>query len=170
MNAIVIEQTRDETKLAFEVHQNASLQKIRLARAKLFSRAISEMTGAPVDVEFDFKSRALQSTGSVLRLEISFRVAGILGADEGSRDSEQAHKEPVVSVNCEWEVEYKLREGFRLTPKHIRAFRTGNAIFNTWPYFREYLQENSVRMGYPPIVAPFLRLQPKAVAPKSEAG
>ena len=34
MNAIVIEQNQDETRLAFEVNQSAAINRIRLARAK----------------------------------------------------------------------------------------------------------------------------------------
>ena len=57
MNAIVIEQTQDETKLAFEVHQNAAINRIRLARAKAASQAIDGAPKSHISVALNFKSK-----------------------------------------------------------------------------------------------------------------
>lgn len=172
MNAIVIEQTQGETKLAFEVHQNAAINRIRLARAKVVSQTINEAQ-TPIDVMFNFKSKPTTAPPNVLRLEIAFRMAGIEEKQEGKEDapekkSDEKKPEPVVLVECAYEVDYVLREGFEITPEHVRAFKDGNAIFNAWPYFREYLQSNLQRMGLPPLTAPFLRLQPKPKPRKRE--
>lgn len=173
MNAIVIEQNQDETKLAFEVHQNAAIDRIRLARAKVASQVIEERPRAPIAVMFTFKSKPITTPSSVLRLEIAFRMVGVEEKEEGKKDApekkpEDKKPEPVVLVECAYEVDYALREGFSITPEHVKAFKDGNAIFNTWPYFREYLQNNLQRMGLPPLTAPFLRLQPKPKPRKRE--
>jgi len=173
MNAIVIEQSQDETKLAVEVHLNAAISRIRLARAKVVSRAIDEAPKTHIAVVFNFKSKPLNAPASILRLEIAFRMAGIEekeDAEEGALDKKTGDKkpEPVILVECAYEVDYVLREGFEITSEHMKAFKDGNAIFNAWPYFREYLQNNLQRMGLPPLVAPFLRIQPKAKPRKRE--
>jgi hypothetical protein len=173
MTAIVIEQTQDEIKLAFEVHQNATINRIRLARAKVVSQAIDEALTSHIAVTFTFKSKPMKAPTNVLRLEIAFRMAGVEQKDEGKEEPLQKKPgdkkpEPVVSVECAYEVDYVLREGFEITPEHVKAFRDGNAIFNSWPYFREYLQNNLQRMGLPPLTAPFLRLQPKPRPRKRE--
>jgi hypothetical protein len=173
MSAIVIEQNQDETKLAFEVHQNADITQIRLARAKVASQAIAEGPKTPIAVLFNFKSKAVAAPASVLRLEIAFRMTGIEEKEERTEDApakkpDEKKPEPVVLVECAYEVDYALREGFELTPEQVKAFKDGNAIFNAWPYFREYLQNNLQRMGLPPLTAPFLRLQPKAKPRKRE--
>ena len=62
----------------------------------------------------------------------------------------------------------RQREGFEIASEHVKAFKDGNAIFNAWPYFREYLRNNLQRMGMPPLTAPFLRLQPKPKSRKRE--
>jgi len=163
MNAIVIEQSPEETKRAFEVHQNGSIHRVRLARAKVASQAFDTVPEGRVAVTFDFKSRQLNAPANILRLEIAFRMAGI-AETEGAEPEEKP--EPVVLVECAYEVDYVLREEFEVTPEQVRAFKDGNAIFNVWPYFREYLQNNLQRMGLPSLTAPFLRLQPRAKGQK----
>ena len=76
-------------------------------------------------------------------------------------EKQPAKKQTVVSLECTYAVDYQLREGFEPSPKQVKAFKDGNVIFNCWPYFREYLQNSVQRMGFPPLVAPFLRVQPK---------
>ncbi len=169
MNAIVIEQSQDETKLAFEVNQSAAISRIRLARAKVASQAIDEAPKVPLTVMFSFKSKPMNAPPNVLRLEIAFRMAGIEekeAAKKDAREKEAVGKkpEPVVLVECAYEVDYVLREDFEITPGHVKAFKDGNAFFNAWPYFREYLQNNLQRMGLPALTAPFLRLQPRLKA------
>lgn len=166
MNAIIIYQNEDETKLAFEVNSNAAIGRIRLARAKVASQAMDKGLKSPIAVTFNFKSKPVNSPANVLRLEIAFRMAGVEEKEEGKtgapeRNPDEKKPEPVVLVECAYEVDYVLREGFSITPDHVKAFKDGNAIFNAWPYFREYLQNNLQRMGLPPLTAPFLRLQPK---------
>jgi len=173
MNAIIIEQNQDATKLAFEVNSNAAIGRIRLARAKVASQAMDEGLKSPIAVTFNFKSKPISAPANVLRLEIAFRMAGIEEKEEGKKGtpekkSDDKKPEPVVLVECAYEVDYVLRDGFSITPEHVKAFKDGNAIFNAWPYFREYLQNNLQRMGLPPLTAPFLRLQPKPKPRKRE--
>mgnify|MGYP005829204143 CR=1 FL=1 len=165
MNAIIIEQNPDEIRLAFEVNQNASIDRIRLARAKVASRGMDEPPRSPIAVMFNFKSKPVNSPDGVMRIAIMFRMAGVEEKEEAKRETK---REPVVLVECAYEVDYVLREGFPITPDHVKAFQDGNAVFNAWPYFREYLQNSLQRMGLPPLTAPFLRLQPKPKPRKRE--
>ena len=92
MNAIVIEQNQDQTKLAFEVHQNAAINRIRLARAKVASHVIDEAPTALITVVFNFKSKPLSAPPNVLRLEIAFRMAGIEEKEEGKEDAPEKNE------------------------------------------------------------------------------
>jgi len=152
LNTLVIEQAPAEVKLAFEVHQHSSLQSIRLVRAKLASNANPVESEASVAVGFDFRSKLVEARPGLLRIAVSFRMAG---AAEGVAP-------PAVAVEALFEADYQLHEGYAPAEAAARAFKDGNAIFNVWPYFREFLQSSLQRMGLPPLTAPFLRLQPKA--------
>jgi hypothetical protein len=159
VNAIVIEQSADDARLAVEVHQNAAIQRIRLAKAKLSARSVDETSKARVGITFQFKSKGVPVRPDLLRVEITFRVSGV-----EEDDNEEGNAEQVLLVDCAYEVEYAIREGFEITAAHVKAFKDGNAIFNAWPFFREYLQTSMLRMGMPPLTAPFLRLEQKAKA------
>lgn len=152
MKAISIEQTPEEAKLAFEVHRHASIAEMRLSRAEVRARRVSG--SSPVAIELSFKAKRLPSAVGALCVEVAFTMVGqAAGAPR--------NKTPGILVDCVYEVEYALEEGFEPSPIQIKAFKDGNAIFNAWPYFREFLQSSVQRMGLPPLVVPFLRLQPK---------
>jgi hypothetical protein len=55
--------------------------------------------------------------------------------------------ERLMEVKVVFELEYALNEGYRPTPDHIEAFMEGNAVLHCWPYFREFVQSSTQRMG-----------------------
>jgi hypothetical protein len=159
MNPIIIEQTQEEMALAFEVHCNAAICAVRLSRSKLAGQPLDEAPEGPVVIKFTMKSRSVEAPKGKLRVEVDFRMAGEIEPQPAER--QPAKKHTIASLECTYAVDYQLREGFEPSPKQVKAFKDGNVIFNCWPYFREYLQESVQRMGFPPLVAPFLRVQPK---------
>ena len=64
----------------------------------------------------------------------------------------------VFRVECQFKAEYGLLEGFVPSEKQIEAFQCANAVFNCWPFFREYVQNTAARMNLPPPPIPFLRI------------
>ena len=89
-----------------------------------------------------------------------------------------ANKAPVFSVECVYELCYRLKEDYKPQADEIEAFKNGNAVFNCWPYFREFFQNLTARMGQTPPPLPLLRIVPKPATPvkpepnpvKAEAG
>ncbi len=161
MNPILIEQTRQEIGLAIEVHRNAAICAIRLARGKTASQPLDETLKGPIVVKFTTKSRSVAAPKGKLRIEVDFRVAGEVKPPRGEKSP--VKKEAIVRVECTFALDYQLREGFEPSAKQVKAFKDGNVIFNCWPYFREYLQDSIQRMGFPPLAAPFLGVQPKPI-------
>jgi hypothetical protein len=150
---LAIEQTPEEMLLAFQVHSRAAIEAVRVSSATWQSRPADPSQDAPIKLEFHKSSEQAPGPPDHLRIDIHFRATGRNDGDEPGRE--------VFSVDCTFEVDYSLQEGFEITPEQVEAFKGGNAIFNAWPYFREFLQNAVQRMGLPPLAAPFLRLQPK---------
>ncbi len=48
----------------------------------------------------------------------------------------------------------------------MEYYLTINPISNSWPYWREFVQSMSARMGFPALTVPFLEISPKKSAPK----
>jgi hypothetical protein len=168
MNTIFIGQTPGQTRLSADLIQSSNLQQIRLVRSKLaLAESIADQP-APLAVTFSFGATKETSPAGILRLNVAFQMVG-LPEDSSGTETTSPPEGPVVEVDCAFRLDYDLRPGFQPTDAQIEAFKDGNAIFNAWPYFREYLQSTFQRMGLPPFTLPFLRLHPKPSPPKADA-
>jgi len=154
MNNCTIFQTEEETKLAIAVHQNAQIGNVRLVRAKVTAEHPDNALKEPINVSMGVKAKQVECASGQLLVEVYFRMAGSSKAD-------QSKTKTVICVECTFEASYHLTADFTPTIEQIRAFKEGNAIFNCWPYCRQFVQEMIQRMGYPPLVIPFLRVQTK---------
>ena len=105
-------------------------------------------------MEVDFKPAAFHVEPESLTLDTDFKFAI---AREGQKDN------PVVLIECRFEGQYALVPEYIPSQEQIEAFRTANAVFNCWPFFREYVQNTTVRLGFPPPPIPFLRMTQKQV-------
>ncbi len=65
--------------------------------------------------------------------------------------------EPLLHVEAKFLLAYVVRDLDDLTDAHCEAFADLNALFNVWPYWREYVQSITTRMGLPGLVLPVYR-------------
>ncbi len=155
MSAIIVEQKAEEAKLAIAVHRNSYIDGMRLASAKMTRKSPKyKLRSAALTPHFRFSGKPIESGSGLLQIRIDFRFQGTVEVMD-----KLVRIEPVVEILCAYEVDYRLHEGFELSSGQARAFASGNAVFNAWPYFREFLQTSLQRMGFPALVAPFLRIQ-----------
>jgi len=154
---MIIEQDAQETKDSFAFHANAAMRDLRLAEGTIWSAGpfTADIAEAGLLSEIQFRpGEAKAATGSVT-LCIEFQYRALNGA---------ANEVEVLKLGCRFEVEYALRDDFHPTPAQVQAFHRGNAVFNCWPFFREFVLNTTVRLAYPPSLIPFLRLVPKPTA------
>jgi preprotein translocase subunit SecB len=52
---------------------------------------------------------------------------------------------------------YEVESLDKFTPDQVAAFLPSIALGNVWPYWREFVQSTTVRMGLPPLRVPLLR-------------
>jgi hypothetical protein len=149
--SIVIEQDEEQVANAFEVNRNVVLRGIRLANATLSSKPLGEGQNAVLQTQVSFEPSNVSSESEALVLCVSFLFRIVEGEDGTER----------VSISCQLEADYGVRPGCVLSGQQIAAFHSGNAIFNCWPFFREYVQNSTVRMNYPAPPIPLLRLIPQ---------
>ena len=152
--SITIEQTKEQVADSFELNRHVYLRSIRMAKSSLWSESISMLEGVhgPLESRIDFNPAEVKKLDSVLLLNTTFKFNVYAASASPARE--------VVRIECQFEAEYGLASGYTPAEGHIKAFHEGNAIFNCWPYFREYVQSSAVRMNYPPPPVPLLRLIP----------
>jgi hypothetical protein len=162
---ILIEQTNEEILAAASVHRNASLKELRLRSSTLdCCTDLDQITGSLLDTDISFSPSAARVEQAILRLSIDFTFRIVKRALD-----DDSPEENFLTVACKFEADYGLREGHSPSEAEISSFHRGNAVFNCWPYFREYIHSSVVRMGFPPPPVPFLRLQPKPDAVQVQA-
>jgi hypothetical protein len=118
--------------------------------------ARGECPDLPIKLEATFTSSYVGIQAEVLSVELDFHL--------DAKDSSEAEKN-VLDLGCTFEANYELLQNYKPAQDEIDAFSAGNAVFNCWPYFREIVQNLTLRMGFsiPPI--PFLRIQTKPTQP-----
>ena len=98
--------------------------------------------------------------GSRLRVLVKYLVLGKTGLGQASTI--------LVRITSTFELIYSLPEEVEPTPAEINAFCKTNAMLNSWPYWREFVQNTIVRMNMPPLTLPLFRLMP--MPPTTAAG
>jgi preprotein translocase subunit SecB len=61
-----------------------------------------------------------------------------------------------VTVSAVYRVEYSLEPGVALADADVEAFARINSTYNVWPYWREFVQSATTRMGFPALTLPTL--------------
>jgi hypothetical protein len=85
-----------------------------------------------------------------LRTTLQFHFSA---GEEGKSDR------PLLVIAATFIAEYQMAEGFNPSPKELNAFMKTNAVFNCWPYWREYVNATAARMNLPHLTLPFFRVR-----------
>ncbi len=62
------------------------------------------------------------------------------------------------SIEATFALTYSVAEMAEATDIQFQAFGVSTGIYNCWPYWREFLQSISTRLGIPPVMLPPFRI------------
>lgn len=92
-----------------------------------------------------------------------FRIRTKLFLDILRAEEEANNSDPVVWIHASYELTYELPGQEKGISEHeLEVFGSGTAMFNVWPYFREFVQASLFRMDLPQVTLPLLRVRPAA--------
>lgn len=155
---MLIAPTREEFKAAQSLQTHCDLDHITLLRCCTSRVAAGTRLSEPYTLS-GLNSSTAKMIDDVLTVEASFNFTAL-----------DANKTQVFAVESVYELCYRLKEGYKPEENEIEAFKNGNAIFNCWPYFREFFQSITARMGQAAPSLPLLRVVPRPATPvKPEA-
>ena len=77
-------------------------------------------------------------------------------------DNEEGESVVQAEVQGLFELSYKIPDESHFSSDELEAFGEVNAVFNAWPYWREWVQTSLARMALPPLTIPVYRV-PKTV-------
>lgn len=85
----------------------------------------------------------------------------------GFRDGD--HKARTFEVSAEFRLDYAVRGDLSsFSDGQVKAFGEFNAVFNAWPYWREFVQSTTVRLALPALVLPLHKINLQAAVSVSE--
>jgi hypothetical protein len=111
-----------------------------------------------VDIGFHCKVDAWESPGgdSYLSVVIEFRF--VVAAEDPDADDR-----PLVDITADYRLMYELIDDQQLPDSAIQCFAELNGPYNAWPYWREFVQSATGRIGMASVVLPVYRPVERAV-------
>src|SRR5206468_9297484 len=98
------------------VHRNAAMNTIRLMRAKSSSDRPDFALKEPISLEFQVKAEHYEVSAGSLLIQVDFLLTG-------SKEVGKSKSKSPLSVDCTFEVIYKLRPDFVPSAEQIEAFK-----------------------------------------------
>jgi hypothetical protein len=138
--------------LAVLVSQRVEIETIVLAESKSFRSPSIDHTGGEEGLEFQVVNVAYGKDQDRNQLFIipSFKVFSVEGEERKPNEK--------ILIEATFALIYSVTSFDGIEDRHIEAFGSINGIFNAWPYWREFVQNTSVRMGLPAVTAPVYRV------------
>lgn len=142
----------DATHDLSHVLKVVEIENIRLVRADVFSqiRTAQEASNAEVKLSWSSKIEKEEPGRFTVRAALQVRIHS------------EGRDEAVVRIDAEHEVNYRYPVDFSIKADQLEHFARVNAIYNAWPFWREFVQSMMLRQGLPPFVLPLMKVEPHA--------
>jgi hypothetical protein len=149
-----ITRTKEELKSLTRVANNSSLARIFLLNSNV-SRTINVDTLNEVHGKIDFNGELKENNEGFFDANVSFSVKGLTEDDV-----------VVIEISCDFLLNYEKKPDSELTEEDISNFCNTNALYNAWPFIREFVHSTCNRMEIPSITLPLLKIVPPKRAKK----
>lgn len=150
---MIISQGQQELSAALGLQQKCELKDITLRQCHASLEGSEDALRGPFSLKVSHNSIANAIIDGLLRIEVRFQIQCYDSSDPAVL---------LFNVECAFDLDYEIQDKtFVPSPEAIAAFKDGNAIFNCWPYTREFIQSITGRMSVHPPPLPFLRIVPK---------
>jgi len=159
---MIISQDKEEIRAGSALASKCEIKQVSLRRAHVSLEGSEESMTGPFSLRLSHHSDASAITDGILRIAVVYQFQSY-----DSSEIPSLH----FSIECALDAEYHLEDpSYQPSEESISAFKDGNAIFNTWPYAREFVQSMASRMSVHPPPLPFLRIITKPSPAKTKQG
>jgi len=155
-----ISQTQDEIQALVALHTRCALGSVTLLSCAARRIPFGSSPTEPIDLRAAPPAVESARMGQNLRVHIRFSQTAM---------DASAPQQEIFAIDCVFEACYQLEAGYQPSDEEIKAFSEGNAVFNVWPYARQFLQDMSTRMSFNPPPLPLLRFAPPPIDREMEA-
>jgi len=149
---MLISQTKEQIAALKSLQDRCELENITLLSCSAVRAKAGSNFAEPFSVRPMLSNISSSQDGEQFVVEVSFEYAAWDSAEPQQR---------LFLVNCVFEVCYRLRESYVPSEAERQSFSRGTAVFNCWPYAREFFRDITARLGHPTPALPLLRITPK---------
>ncbi|NLF07408.1 MAG: hypothetical protein GX594_05435 [Pirellulaceae bacterium] len=146
--ADVAQPNKSMMELALALTPRVQIQDIRLENSTIRSKLSCGVPAMRVEYAMNAGGTVDHDTKELL-IHASLMVCAKI-------DSELKPAEELFYIAAELILRYSLDATDGFDEEHINAFGRLNGIHNVWPYWREYVQSTTVRLGLPPLTLPLM--------------
>lgn len=152
-------ESKSQDAMAAQVAAVVQLKDIRLERC--VCRCEASADNLPSEVAHTYSASQTIDSECHLTARIAFNLAVSHGGSDGATAP--------IQIEAVFVVLYGLPKDHAFSESHAMAFADRNAVFNAWPYWREFVQSMTVRMGLPALTLPVFRIRSAPPAPSPES-
>ena len=127
-----------------EILSSIELQQILLNDCSV-KRYELKTKGGTVDLDIAMKVNYTQNP-SRAEFIVNYKLEGVK-RNEGD-------EEKVFAVSAGFLMTYTKKKEIEVTKEFVDIFKKNSIELVSWPYFREFVQNTIVRMGFPPLTLP----------------
>jgi hypothetical protein len=143
--------THDVYELAYAVSERVEIDNIILAHCE------AARSGSPISVKL--KTTTIVSGISHASYPETKHIHVMVSFVLKATPRDEAESEEPLSIKAAFVLFYSIRSFDGIDDEHIKAFAATNGVFNAWPYWREFVQSTTGRMGLAKaVVVPVFRL------------
>lgn len=147
-----LSQTEEQIRALGEFQNHCEIRDVTLLTCQCSRAKGGSVLIEPVSIKPSLSNISSHLERNSFVVEVSFEYA----AWDSSEPPERAFQ-----VNCTFEAVYEMMDGYEPSEDAKRSFSRGTAVFNCWPYAREFLRDITARLGHQTPVLPLLRITPK---------
>lgn len=148
-----------QMEMAQRLVASAEIQTVRLTAARVLTEtsrsskaptATSNLPGMGISVDAFHEGHGILKPDRRLQAVVDFTVNARQGTGKNART--------VFKISASFHLVYELPSELKPDRSEILAFAQTNAVYNAWPYWREFVQSMTSRMNVPPLTLPLLRI------------
>ncbi len=112
----------------------------------------------PFRVQSSFRAKVIEPIKEKnIRILADFKIEAV---DDSNTEESDDHPDKKIgfSINASFSLLYYLPIDTDFSIDDLNMFANVNGIFNCWPYWREFVQSTSVRMGFSSLTIPLLKI------------
>ncbi len=143
---------KDSIALGLKISDKVQVKDVRIIESSFKQTPKANIGSKSVEID-NTANVELDTDNNVIFVIAEFNLEGFV----------EKNTSPVVSIHASFLLIYDFNDEFEKYPDEaFKAFAEMNGVFNAWPYWREFVQNATVRMGLPALTIPVFRLfEPK---------